>query len=146
MDHLEKVLYTAKAHTTGARESDASDTSDGRLAVSLTSRGAPGSGTNPQEVLAVGWSACSPSVVEVVARGTRSAVPGEATIDIEVDLGLVNGEYQLAARLGVNLPGAGQETGEPIMGQAHQICLYSRATKGNIDVAPNVLGQQPEPA
>src|SRR5262252_8392300 len=100
-----KVLYTAKAHTTGGRDGGASRTSDGRLAVNLSVPGKPGTGTNPEQLFAVGWSACFLSALKIVAGRMRVRLPAEVAIDPEVDLGTTNGGFFLQARLKVILPG-----------------------------------------
>jgi Ohr subfamily peroxiredoxin len=130
-------VYTAKAHTTGGRDG-ASRTSDGRLDVKLSMPGAPGNGTNPEELFAAGWSACFLSAMKVVALRTKVAVPADAAIDAEVDLGTSHGAYGLAARLNVSLPGMDREAAQSLVNAAHQVCPYSIATRGNIDVALNV--------
>jgi osmotically inducible protein OsmC len=137
MAQFEKVVYTAKAHTTGGRDG-ASRTSDGRLDVKLSMPGAPGNGTNPEELFAAGWSACFLSAMKVVALRTKVAVPADAAIDAEVDLGTSHGAYGLAARLNVSLPGMDREAAQSLVNAAHQVCPYSIATRGNIDVALNV--------
>ena len=104
MTKLEKVLYTAKAHTTGGRDG-ASRSDDGRLEVKLSSPGAPGTGTNPEQLFAAGWSACFLSAMRVVAGKMKVALPADTAIDAEVDLGTTHGAYGLAARLNVSLPG-----------------------------------------
>src|SRR5262250_80313 len=81
-----KVLYTAKAHTTGGREGGASRTSDGRLDVKLSVPGAPGNGTNPEQLFAVGWSACFTSAIKLVASKMKAKLPAEFATDAEVDL------------------------------------------------------------
>jgi Ohr subfamily peroxiredoxin len=138
MAQFEKVVYTAKAHTTGGRDG-ASRTSDGRLDVKLSMPGAPGNGTNPEELFAAGWSACFLSAIKVVALRTKIAVPADAAIDAEVDLGTSHGAYGLAARLNVSLPGMDREAAQSLVNAAHQVCPYSIATRGNIDVALNVI-------
>src|SRR4029077_14340603 len=80
-----KLLYTAKAHTTGGREGGASRTSDGRLEVKLTVPGTRGNGTNPEQLFAVGWSACFLSAIKVVASKMKVKLPAEIAIDPEVD-------------------------------------------------------------
>jgi osmotically inducible protein OsmC len=137
MAQFEKVVYTAKAHTTGGRDG-ASRTSDGRLDVKLSMPGAPGNGTNPEELFAAGWSACFLSAIKVVALRTKVAVPAGAAIDAEVDLGTSHGAYGLAARLNVSLPGMDRAAAQSLVNAAHQVCPYSIATRGNIDVALNV--------
>src|SRR5580698_4183299 len=81
-----KLLYTAKAHTTGGREGGASRTSDGRLDVKLSVPGGPGNGTNPEQLFAVGWSACFTSAIKLVAAHMKVKLPPELAVDPEVDL------------------------------------------------------------
>jgi osmotically inducible protein OsmC len=138
MAQFEKVVYTAKAHTTGGRDG-ASRTSDGRLDVKLSMPGASGNGTNPEVLFAAGWSACFLSAIKVVALRTKVAVPADAAIDAEVDLGTSHGAYGLAARLNVSLPGMDREAAQSLVNAAHQVCPYSIATRGNVDVALNVI-------
>jgi Ohr subfamily peroxiredoxin len=145
MIKLEKIIYTAKAHTTGGRENGASRTSDGRLDVKLSIPGAPGNGTNPEQLFAVGWSACFLSALKVVAAKKRIALPDDASVDAEIDLGAAQGAYGLSARLNVNLPGMDHDAAQALVEAAHQICPYSVATRGNIDVALNVTTSQPTP-
>lgn len=133
-----KVIYTAKAHTTGGREG-ASRTSDGRLDVKLSSPGTPGTGTNPEQLFAVGWSACFQSAIFLVARKMKVALPADSAVDAEVDLCLDDGEYSLQARLNVSLPGLDREVAQSLADAAHQTCPYSKATRGNIDVVINVV-------
>src|SRR6266581_2568887 len=102
---IERVLYTAKAHTTGGREGGASRTSDGRLDVKFSVPGGPGNGTNPEELFAVGWSACFLSAVKLVAQKMKVKLPADVAIDPEVDLLTGSDGYFLKARLNVNLPG-----------------------------------------
>lgn len=135
---IEKVLYTAKAHTTGGREGGASRTSDGRLDVKLSVPGTPGTGTNPEELFAVGWSACFLSAIKLVAGHMKVRLPAEAAVDPEVDLGMTNGGYSLQARLNVSLPGVEPELAQKLVERAHQECPYSKATRGNINVEINV--------
>src|SRR4029450_8228207 len=100
-----KVLYTAKTHTTGGREGGASRTSDGRLDVKLTAPGARGDGTNPEQLLAGGWSSCFLSAIKLVAARSRVDLPPDVAVDAEVDLGSTGNEYFIQARLHVILPG-----------------------------------------
>src|SRR5580704_12594302 len=94
-----KVLYTAKAHTTGGRDGGASRTSDGRLDVKLSIPGGPGDGTNPEQLFAVGWSACFASAIKHVAAKMKVKLPQDLAVDPEMELW--NGEdgYFLKARL-----------------------------------------------
>lgn len=137
--NLEKVVYTAKAHTTGGRENGTSRTSDGRLDVKLATPGQAGTGTNPEQLFAVGWSACFLSAMKVVANKTKAALPADAAVDAEVDLGIAEGGYAIQARLNVSLPGMDRQAARALVDGAHQICPYSKATRGNINVAINVV-------
>ena len=136
---LDKVLYTAKAHTTGGRDGGASRTDDGRLDVKLSTPGTPGSGTNPEQLFAAGWSTCFLSAIKVVAGKKKITLPEGLAIDAEVDLGTSGRFYGLAARLNVSLPGMEREAAQALVDAAHEVCPYSRATRGNIDVAINVV-------
>ena len=139
MTKLEKVLYTAKAHTTGGRDGGAARTDDGRLDVKLSSPGTPGTGTNPEQLFAAGWSACFMSAIRLAAGKTKVALPADAAIDAEVDLGTIRGVYGLAARLNVSLPGMERQVAQDLVDAAHQLCPYSNATRGNIEVAINLV-------
>jgi len=135
---VEKVLYTANAHTTGGRDG-ASRSSDGRLDITLTSPGRPGNGTNPEQLFAAGWSACFLGAMGVAAAKMKIHLPADAAIDAEVDLCGAGGEWFLRARLNVSLPGVERDVAQAIVDAAHQTCPYSKATRGNIDVAINVV-------
>jgi Ohr subfamily peroxiredoxin len=133
---IEKVIYTARAHTTGGRDGGASRTSDGRLDVRLSVPGTPGTGTNPEQLFAVGWSACYLSALKIVAARMKVKLPPDVAVDAEVDLGATAGAYFLQARLHVTLPGIEREVAQAVDG-AHQECPYSKATNGNINVTTN---------
>jgi osmotically inducible protein OsmC len=139
MSETGKVVYTAKTHTTGGRESGASRSSDGRLDVQLSTPGSARIGTNPEQLFAAGWSACFGSAMGLVARKMKIALPAELAIDAEVDLNQGDGGYFLSARLNVSLPGVAREVAETLAREAHQVCPYSKATRGNIDVVINVV-------
>jgi lipoyl-dependent peroxiredoxin len=131
---IEKVMYTAKTHTTGGRDGS-SRTPDGRLDVKLSSPGTSGTGTNPEQLFAAGWAACFIASMKIAAGKMKVTIPAEASVDTEVDL-LVKGETaSLRARHNVSLPGLDPEIAQTIVDAAHQICPYSSATRGNIDVA-----------
>ncbi len=133
MTKLEKVLYTAKAHTTGGRDG-ASRTDDGRLDVTLSSPGTSGTGTNPEQLFAAGYSACFIGAMKAVAGKMKVALPADLAIDAEVDLGPIPNAYGIAARLNVSLPGMDRAAAQALVDAAHQVCPYSNATRGNIDV------------
>ena len=139
MSHLAKVLYTAKVHTTGGRDGGTSRTDDGRLDIRLSSPGTSDTGTNPEQLFAAGWSACFLSAMKLVAGKKKITLPPDASIDAEVDLGTADGNFGLAARLNVSLPGMDHEAAQSLVEAAHQVCPYSRATRGNVDVALNVV-------
>src|SRR5436190_21069885 len=134
-----KLLYTAKAHTTGGREEGASRTSDGRLDVKLTVPGTPGNGTNPEQLFAVGWSACFLSAVKHVAAKMKVRLPADVAIDPEVDLCMGDDGFSLQARLNVSLPGLDRQIAQTILDAAEKTCPYSKATRGNINVAINLV-------
>ncbi len=135
---IEKVIYTAKAHTTGGRDGGASRSSDGRLEVKLSVPGTPGTGTNPEQLFAVGWSACFLSAMKIVAARKRVKLPADLAVDAEVDLGTTGGGYLLQARLNVSMPGVEREVAHAIVEGAHLECPYSKATHGNINVVTKV--------
>jgi osmotically inducible protein OsmC len=133
----EKVLDTAKAHSKGGRNGE-SRSSDGRLDIKLSSPGTTGGGTNPEQLFAAGWSACFLGAMGVAAAKMKTRLPTDAAIDAEVDLCDGGGEYFLRARLNVSLPGVERDVAQALVNAAHQTCPYSKATRGNIDVAINV--------
>lgn len=134
----EKVLYTAKVHTTGGREG-ASRSSDGRLELKLSTPGTAGKGTNPEQLFAAGWSACFEGAMARAAQELKVALPVDAAIDAEIDLNLADSGFFLRARMNVSLPGLDRETAQSVVEAAHQICPYSKATRGNIDVTFNIV-------
>ena len=134
-----KVLYTAKTHTTGGREGGASRTSDGRLDVKFTHLGTPGNGTNPEQLLAAGWSSCFLSAVKIVANQMKVRLQTDPVIDAEIDLCTGDDGYSLRARLTVSMPGVDHEVAQSILDGAHQTCPYSKATRGNIGVEINLV-------
>lgn len=133
MTTLDKVLYTAKAHTTGGRDGQ-SKSDDGRLDVTLSSPGTAGTGTNPEQLFAAGYSACFIGAMKAVAGKMKLTLPADLAIDAEVDLGPIPNAYGIAARLNVSLPGMDRAAAQGLIDAAHQVCPYSNATRGNIDV------------
>jgi osmotically inducible protein OsmC len=134
-----KVVCTAKTHTTGGRENGASRSSDGRLDIRLSTPGSARIGTNPEQLFAAGWSACFESALALAARKRKITLPADVAIDAEVDLNLADSGYFLRTRLNVSLPGVEREVAQVLVDEAHQICPYSKATRGNIDVAINLV-------
>jgi len=139
MTQVEKVLYTARTHTTGGRENGASRSSDGHLDIKLSSPGAVGTGTNPEQLFAAGWSACFEGALGLAARKMKIALPAAMAIDAEVDLCLTDGAYFIQARLNISLPGLERDVAQALVDAAHQTCPYSKATRGNINVVINLV-------
>ncbi len=136
---IEKVIYTAKAHTTGGREGGSSRTSDGVLDVKLAVPGGHGTGTNPEQLFAAGWSACFLSAMKLVAAKQKVRLPQDTAIDAEIDLGTNDNHYFIQARLNVSLPGIDHETAQKLADAAHLECPYSKATHGNINVVTTII-------
>ncbi|MDO9250751.1 organic hydroperoxide resistance protein [Hydrogenophaga sp.] len=133
---LDKVLYTARARTTGGRVGTAR-TDDGLLDIKLTppkAMGGAGTATNPEQLFAAGYSACFMGALKHVAGMKKVAIPADASIDAEVDIGPIPAGFGIAARLTVNLPGVDRAVAQDLADTAHQVCPYSNATRGNIDV------------
>lgn len=134
MTQLEKILYTGKTRTTGGRDG-AARSSDGRLDVRLSPPGSTGTGTNPEQLLAAGWSACFIGAIRRAAGDLKVTVPAGVSVDAEVDLGnTAAGDFGLAARLNVGLPGLDHDTATQLVEAAHRLCPYSRALTGNIAI------------
>ncbi|ULU26984.1 organic hydroperoxide resistance protein [Dyella terrae] len=132
---LEKVLYTAESHTTGGRDG-AGKTSDGALNVVLSSPGSGKPGTNPEQLFAIGYSACFIGAMKAVSAKLNIKVPNDVAIDAHVSLGAINGGagYGIAVKLAISLPGLDSVQKKQLVDAAHQACPYSNATRGNIDV------------
>lgn len=130
-----RVLYTARAHSSGGRDGGVSRTDDGRLDLKFTSPGKPGDGTNPEQLFAAGWSTCFIGALGVAAAKRRLSLPTDTAIDIEIDLRNAEGQYTLAARFNVSLPGIDRTVAQELVDTAHHTCPYSNATRGNVDVA-----------
>jgi lipoyl-dependent peroxiredoxin len=136
---IAKVIYTAETHTSDGREGGASRSSDGRLDVKFSRPGAPGNGTNPEQLFAAGWSACFISAMRIAAGKMKVALPPDVAIDAEVDVGTTRDAYALAARLIISLPGIEHEVAQRLVEATDQLCPYSNATRGNIDVTINLV-------
>jgi lipoyl-dependent peroxiredoxin len=143
---MAKVLYTARAHVTGGRQDGHGRSVDGELDVRLRlpkEMGGTGGGTNPEELFAVGYAACFESALGTVAR-RRHLDAGQLAIDSAVSLlPTGDGGFRLAVTLDVSLPSVGdREAAAQLVRDAHQVCPYSNATRGNIDV-DLLLGGEP---
>jgi lipoyl-dependent peroxiredoxin len=134
-----KVLYTAKAHTSGGREGT-SRTDDNRLNVELSNPGTKPTGTNPEQLFAVGWSACFLSALQLLAAQKKLTFTAPPSDDVEVDLVLSkdNG-YVLRVRHNITLPGIDSDTARRLTEEGHLTCPYSKATRGNIEVETRII-------
>mgnify|MGYP000843841113 CR=1 FL=1 len=136
---IKSALYTAHAHTTGGR-TGTSTTDDGRLSLTLDTPkalgGNDGPGTNPEQLFAAGYSACFLGALKAVARGEKVKIPDDTAIDASVSIGEnANGiGYAIAVEMKITLPGFERAEAEALVAKAHQVCPYSNATRGNIDV------------
>ena len=128
------VLYTGKVRTTGGRDGVA-QSDDRELDLKLSPPGSGRPGTNPEQLFAAAWSACYTGAMNRVARGMQVALPAATAVYAELDLTSGDAGFALQARLTVSLPGLDPEIARRIVDQAHQTCPYSKATRGNIEVA-----------
>jgi Ohr subfamily peroxiredoxin len=139
---LEKVLYTAHATATGGRAGTARS-DDGALAVTLSTPkelgGAGGSGTNPEQMFAAGYSACFIGAMKAVAGGKKIALPADVSITADVGIGPIPGGFGIQVAMAISIPGMDKASAEALVAAAHQVCPYSNATRGNIDVSLTVV-------
>ncbi|VTU18638.1 organic hydroperoxide resistance protein [Variovorax sp. PBL-E5] len=137
---LDKVLYTAQSHTIGGRDG-AGKTSDDALDVKLSSPGTGKPGTNPEQLFAVGYSACFIGAMKAVGPKIKVKVPDDVAIDASVSLGPTDGgaAYGIAVKLAITLPGLDDAQKKQLVEAAHQVCPYSNATRGNIDVELSIV-------
>ncbi len=131
---IDKVLYTAHTHTTGGRDKGHAKSDDGRLEVSLSSPGTAGTGTNPEQLFAAGYSACFIGAIKAVAGMQKIKLAGDPSIDASVDFGPTAHGYGIAVRMVIAMPGMERAAAQALVDAAHQVCPYSNATRGNIDV------------
>lgn len=133
------LLYTARATVTGGRDGKA-ETDDGKLAVTLSRPGGGGAGTNPEQLFAAGYAACFGGALSFVA-GQRKLETGAITIHSEVTLNQNEQGFFIAAALNIHMAGIDEKTGAVLVQDAHKICPYSKATKGNITVTLKLNGK-----
>ena len=148
MAESRRVIYTAEAHVTGGRAEGHGRTSDGALEVDLRTpeeMGGTGGGTNPEQLFAVGYAACFESALGVVARRRRQEA-GDVAIDSRVMLlPTEDRRFKLAVALAVTLPSVDDaDEAVELVRAAHQVCPYSNATRGNIDVSLSANGRDIE--
>ena len=136
------ILYTAHVHATGGREGRA-ESDDGALAVTLSTPkalgGPGGSGTNPEQLFGAGYAGCFLGALKYVASQSKIALPASSRIDAEVGIGPIPTGFALRVKLRIQLPGINPELAEQLVAQAHQVCPYSNATRGNIEVTLEII-------
>lgn len=138
-----QVLYTANATATGGRDGRAVS-SDAQLDVKLTTPkelgGAGGAGTNPEQLFAAGYSACFIGAMKFVAAAAKKALPADVSVNGLVGIG-PNGKggFGITVTLNISLPGMERADAEALIHKAHEVCPYSNATRGNVDVTLNLI-------
>ena len=145
MNKIDKVLFDGKTHTTASRRDGTSHGGHGTLDIQLSTGGkneelfaAVPSHPTAERLFAGAWSACYSAALGVVASKMKVKLPPDLSVDIEIDLGQAGNAWFLQARLNVRAPGLEKEVVEALAHGAHEICPYSKATRGNIDVATSV--------
>ena len=135
MKTLDKVLYTARVHTTGGgRDGGVSKSDDGHLDITHTPPG-KGGGSNPEQLFAAGYSACFLGALKFVAGKQKVALPADTTVTGKVGIGVIPAGFGIEAELTIAAPGVPRDTLQALVDQAHTVCPYSSATRGNIDVS-----------
>jgi Ohr subfamily peroxiredoxin len=138
---IEKILYTAHATSTGGREGTAKS-SDGVLDVKLTTPkelgGNGATGTNPEQLFAAGYSACFIGAMKHVGMMQKTPLPADTSIKADVGIGPIPAGFGIQVAMTITIPGWEREAAEKLVAAAHQVCPYSNATRGNIDVTLTV--------
>ena len=141
---IDKALYTAQATSTGGRTGSTAS-SDGKIKLQLSTPkelgGDSGPGTNPEQLFAAGYSACFIGAMKAVAARQKIALPAEVSIKSDVSIGPMTGKagaFGIAVAMQVSVPGMDKAAAEALVKAAHEVCPYSNATRGNIDVALSV--------
>ncbi len=138
---IEKVLYRANARATGGRDGRGAS-SDGHLDVKLTTPkelgGAGGEGTNPEQLFAVGYSACFLGAMKFVAGRDKLPMPADTSVNGTVGIGKQGNGFGIEVDLVISLPGVERAVAETLVERAHLVCPYSNATRNNIDVRLSV--------
>ena len=142
---IEKAVYTAHATSTGGR-TGSTESSDSRIKLNLSTPkelgGDGGAGTNPEQLFAAGYSACFIGALKAVAARQKVALPAEVSIKSDVSIGAMVGKpgaFGIAVAMAVSVPGMDKAAAEALVAAAHEVCPYSNATRGNIDVALTVV-------
>ena len=142
---IDKALYTARATSTGGR-TGSTESSDGKIKLQLSIPkelgGDSGPGTNPEQLFASGYSACFIGAMKAVARNQKITLPAEVSITSDVSIGPMSGKpgaFGIAVAMAISVPGMDKAAAEALVKAAHEVCPYSNATRGNIDVALSVV-------
>lgn len=139
---IEKVLYRGVGKATGGRDGRAT-TSDNGVEVKLTTPkelgGPGGSGTNPEQLFAMGYSACFIGAMKVVAMKNKMKLPDDTNIEAHVGIGAIPNGFGIEVELRINVPGWERSQVQEVVEKAHHVCPYSNATRGNVDVTLTVI-------
>lgn len=142
---IESAVYTAHATSTGGRTGTARS-SDGQIDLTLSTPpqlgGAGGHGTNPEQLFAAGYSACFIGAMKAVAAREKIHLPAEVSIDADVAIGAMVGKagaFGVSVAMAISIPGMDRTAAEALVAAAHEVCPYSNATRGNIDVVLTVV-------
>ncbi|MET0508774.1 MAG: organic hydroperoxide resistance protein [Burkholderiaceae bacterium] len=142
---IDKALYTAQATSTGGRTGK-TESSDGAIKLELSTPkglgGSGGSGTNPEQLFAAGYSACFIGAMKAVAAKQKLSLPNELSIKSDVSIGPLTGKegaFGIAVDMAISVPGMERAAAEKLVADAHEVCPYSNATRGNVDVKLTVV-------
>ena len=139
---IENVLYRATATSTGGRDGRATS-ADGQVDLKLVKPrelgGAGGAGPNPEQLFALGYSACFHSAMQFVAVRDKLKMPAEATVQATVGIGRIPSGFGIEVDLEIRLPGLDPEAAQELVNRAHVVCPYSNATRNNIDVLLTIV-------
>lgn len=142
MNTLQKVLYTAQAEASGGREGKVTGSNpslDLQLSTPKELGGSGGQGTNPEQLFAAGYSACFIGAIKLVASREKIKVPDNLSIEGIVGIGEIDKGYGIQVELKISIPGLEHEQAHDLVNKAHQVCPYSNATRGNIEVKLTLL-------
>lgn len=135
MSETSRIVHTARTRTSGGRDHGISRSFDGRLDLRTTAQGSDNLGTSPEHLFAAAWSTCFGTGIQMAAQRRRVAPPEGIVIDAEVDLCAAEDGHFLRARLFITIPAIERDLAQALIDEAHANCPYSKATRGNIDVA-----------
>jgi osmotically inducible protein OsmC len=142
---IDKALYSARATSTGGR-TGTTKSSDDRIALNLSTPkelgGDGGPGTNPEQLFAAGYSACFIGAMKAVAGAQKIKLPAEVSITADVAIGPMTGKagaFSISVAMAISVPGMDRAAAEALVAAAHQVCPYSNATRGNVDVSLSVV-------